>query len=91
MPLVPPTIRQVRPSSLPGRARADSPSATCSPRGHSILDLKDRLDFDGDPAGQAAHADGAPGADARLAEDVFHQVGVAVDDLGVLGEFGGRS
>ena len=91
MPLVPPTIRQVRPSSRPGRGTRGLSLGDDVRDGSSILDLKNRLDFDGDSAGQAPHADGASGADARLAEDVLHQVGVAVDDLGVLGEVGGAS
>ena len=43
------------------------------------------------PPGSATHADGAPRADARIAEDVFHQVGVAVDHLGLIVEFRSRS
>ena len=43
------------------------------------------------PAGQGAHADGASRADAGVAEDVFHEVGVAVDHLGLVAEVRGAS
>ena len=83
MPLVPPTIRQVRPSSRPGRAGGShGPIQSLT---WKIASISTAI-----PPGSAAHADGALRPDARLAEDVLHQVGVPVDHLGLVGELGRR-
>ena len=54
------------------------------------MKFEDGFDFDGDVAGERAHADGAAGADAGfVTEDLGEEFGAAVDDLGVLAEVGG--
>ena len=93
MPPVPPTIKQVRPSSRPGRDTVKAPHRTRSAHrrarlehGLPPLDLKNGLDLHRDSGGQRDHADGTSGPDARVTEYVFHQIGIAVDNLGVLAE-----
>ena len=54
------------------------------------FDLKNGLDLHGDSSRQCDHADGTSRPDARVAEYVFHQIRIAVDDLGVLAELGRR-
>ncbi len=53
-----------------------------------VLDLEDRLDLDGDAAGERGSCPQRSNHFARLAEDFDHQVGEAVDHLGLLGEVG---
>ena len=82
MPLVPPTIKQVRPSSRPSRGTRETSIGNGAHQvNNSILDLENRLDLDGDSSGKATHADRASRPDPHIAENLFHQIGIAVDDL----------
>ena len=49
-----------------------------------LLQLDHHLDLDRHLARQRRHADGGPRAAAGIAEDLDHEVGEAVDDLGLL-------
>src|SRR4029453_2510014 len=80
--VVPPRIQDRQSSAL--RRRGDSsPSA-------SRLQLDHHLDLDRHAAAQGRHADRCARATARLAEDLDHEIGEAVDHLGLLGEVGRR-
>ena len=66
----------------------DDPRSSMAGGGRSVLHLEDGLDLDGDPAGQGGDPECAPCRLAGFSEDLDHQVGEAVDDLGVIDEVG---
>src|SRR5262245_55985459 len=51
-----------------------------------LLHLEDHLDLDGDAAGQLGHPHRRARVATLLAEDLDHEIGEAVDDLGLLAE-----
>src|SRR5215475_12174856 len=56
----------------------------------ALLHLEDHLDLDGDAARQFGHPHRRARVPALLAEDLDHEIGEAVDDLGLLAEALGR-
>src|SRR5262249_29576841 len=65
---------------------------TCRSRADrsALLHLEDHLDLDGDAAGQLGHPHRRARVATLLAEDLDHEIGEAVDDLGLLAEALGR-
>src|SRR5215831_8683661 len=56
----------------------------------ALLHLEDHLDLDGYAAGQLGHPHRRARVATLLAEDLDHEIGEAVDDLGLLAEALGR-
>src|SRR5262250_2241928 len=56
----------------------------------ALLHLEDHFDLDGDAAGQFGHPHRRARVPTLLAEDLDHEIGEAVDDLGLLAEALGR-